>query len=128
MRGSRCVAALAAALAVLGATAATAAAEKDGPGEESAEVTNAINSFMAPRQAPAEQIAPGAFRAARQYASTVAPADATSWQELGPYAYFPDDRRYISPAFSNSGSGSGYNTGRITGIAVAPDGTVFAGG
>src|SRR4051794_26773990 len=128
MRGSRCVAAFAVSLAVFGATAATAAAEKDAPGEESAEVTQAINSFMAPRQAPAEQIAPGAFPAARQYASTVAPVDATSWQELGPYAYFPDDRRYIDPVWSNSGSGSGFNTGRITGIAVAPDGTVFAGG
>src|SRR4051794_23584313 len=128
MRGSRCVAAFAVSLAVFGATAATAAAEKDAPGEESAEVTQAINSFMAPRQAPAEQIAPGAFPAARQYASTVAPVDATSWQELGPYAYFPDDRRYIDPVWSNSGSGSGFNTGRITGIAVAPDGTLFAGG
>jgi photosystem II stability/assembly factor-like uncharacterized protein len=128
MRATRCAAAFAVALALSGAAAATAAAEKGDPGEESAEVTNAINSFMAPRQAPAEQIAPGAFPAARQYASNVAPVDATSWQELGPYAYFPDDRRYVSPAFSNSGSGSGYNTGRITGVAVAPDGTVFAGG
>ena len=128
MRGSRFAAACAVALAMLGATAATAAAEKDDPGEESAEVTNSINSFMAPRQAPAGQIAPGAFPAARQYASTVAPVDATTWQELGPYAYFPDDRRYLSPIFSNSGSGSGYNTGRITGIAVAPDGAVYAGG
>ena len=58
----------------------------------------------------------------------VAPVDATSWSELGPYAYFPDDRRYLVAPFSNSGSGSGYNTGRITGIAVAPDGTVYAGG
>src|SRR4051794_33610292 len=126
MRGSVCAAACAVTLALFGVAAATAAAEKDEPGEESAEVTQAINSFMAPRQAPAEQIAPGAFPAARQYASTVAPLDATTWTELGPYAYFPDDRRYIDPVWSNSGSGSGFNTGRITGVAIAPDGTVFA--
>jgi hypothetical protein len=128
MRGNRYAATFALALALFGAAAATAAAEEEDPGEESAAVTKAITTFMAPRQAPGVQIAPGAFPAARQYASTVAPVDATTWSELGPYAYFPDDRRYISPAFSNSGSGSGYNTGRITGIAVAPDGTVFAGG
>ena len=128
MRGSRYVASWAVGLALLGATAATAAAEEEEPGEESAEVTQAINSFMAPRQAPAERVAPGAYPAARQYASTVAPVDATAWTELGPYAYYPDNRNYLSQPFSNSGSGSGYNTGRITGVAVAPDGTVFAGG
>ncbi len=128
MRGSRCAATWAVALALFGATAATAAAAEEEPGEESAEVTQAINSFMAPRQSPGDRIAPGAYPAARGYAATVAPVDATRWSELGPYAYFPDDRRYLSQPFSNSGSGSGYNTGRITGIAVAPDGTVYAGG
>ena len=97
MRGSRCAAAWAVGLALFGATAATAAAaEEEEPGEESAEVTQAINSFMAPRQSPGGAIAPGAFPSARQYASTVAPIDASSWSELGPYAYFPDDRRYLS--------------------------------
>ena len=128
MRGSRYAAACVAALALWAAPAALASEEHEEPGEESAEVTQAINSFMAPRQSPGERIAPGAYPAARQYASTVASVDATSWTELGPYAYFPDNRDYLSQPFSNSGSGSGYNTGRITGIAVAPDGTVFAGG
>ena len=83
------------ALALCAAPAAMAAEEHEEPGEESAEVTRAINSFMAP-------------------------ADATAWTELGPYAYFPDNRDYLSQPFSNSGSGLGFNTGRITGIAVAP--------
>src|SRR3954447_2012239 len=109
MRGSRYAAVCTVALALSGVAAATAAAEKDEPGEESAEVTQAINSFMAPRQAPAEQIAPGAFPAARQYAAGVAPVDATTWSELGPYAYFPDNRDYLDPVWSNSGSGSGFN-------------------
>jgi len=129
MRGSRyAVVGVAAALALCVAPTALAAEEHEEPGEESAEVTQAINSFMAPRQSPAGRIAPGAFPAARSYAAGVAPVDATSWKELGPYAYYPDNRDYLSQPFSNSGSGSGYNTGRITGIAVAPDGTVFAGG
>src|SRR5215217_4323106 len=128
MRGSRYAAACVAALALWAAPAALASEEHEEPGEESAEVTQAINSFMAPRQSPGERIAPGAYPAARQYASTVASVDATSCTELGPYAYFPDNRDYLSQPFSNSGSGAGYNTGRITGIAVAPDGAVYAGG
>jgi len=107
MKGLRYAAACTAALALWWAPAALAAEEHEEPGEESAEVTQAINSFMAPRQSPGDRIAPGAYPAARQYASTVAPVDATTWSELGPYAYYPDDRRYLSPYFSNSGSGSG---------------------
>src|SRR6187402_1126163 len=97
MRGPRYAAALAAILGLCAAPVAMAESEHEAPGEESAEVTQAINSFMAPRQSPGAQIAPGAFPAARQYAAGVAPVDATSWSELGPYAYFPDDRRYLSP-------------------------------
>ena len=130
MRGLRyALVSVTAALVLCAAPAAGWAEEEhEEPGEESAEVTQAINSFMAPRQSPAERIDPGAYPAARQYASTVAPVDATTWNELGPYAYFPDNRDYLSQPFSNSGSGAGYNTGRITGVAVAPDGTVYAGG
>lgn len=117
-------------VALLGAMAATAAAEdpKEEAGEESAEVSQAVQSFMAPRSAPGEAIAPGAFPAARRAAAAVPSVDATTWSELGPYHYFPDNRAYLSQPFSNSGSGAGYNTGRITGIAVAPDGAVYAGG
>ena len=98
-------------LGICGAPAAALAeAEHEEPGEESAEVTQAINSFMAPRQSPAQSIDPAAYPAARKYAATVAPVDATKWSELGPYAYFPDNRKYLSQPFSNSGSGAGYNT------------------
>src|SRR5690349_1138567 len=129
MRGLRyALVSVTAALVLCAAPAVGWAEDHDEPGEESAEVTQAINSFMAPRQSPAQRINPGAYPAARQYASTVAPVDATGWSELGPYAYYPDNRDYLSQPFSNSGSGSGYNTGRITGIAVAPDGAVYAGG
>src|SRR5919199_256814 len=110
------------------ANAFAAQKEHEEAGEESAEVAKATMSFMAPRQAPATRVAPGAYPAARRYAAGVAAVDSSTWTELGPYASFPDDRRYLAEPFSNSGSGSGYNTGRITGIAVAPDGAVYAGG
>jgi hypothetical protein len=127
-RGS---AAVLAALAFASTATATAraASEKDrDAGAESAEVSKAVQTFMAPRAAPGEAIAPGAFPAARAQATSVAPVDATQWSELGPYKYFPDNHDYISQPFSNAGSGAGFNTGRITGIAVAPDGAVYAGG
>src|SRR3954454_2200650 len=116
-------------LAVLSADAAATAraGDKDG-GEESAEVSKAVQTSMAPRAAPGAAIAPGAFPAARSYAAAVPPVDSTTWSELGPYKYFPDNHDYISQPFSNAGSGAGFNTGRITGIAVAPDGSVYAGG
>lgn len=121
--------ALFALIVLLAAMAATAVAEpKEEAGEESAEVSKSVQSFMAPRTAPGEAIAPGAFPAARRAAAAVPAVDSTTWSELGPYHYFPDNRDYLSQPFSNSGSGSGYNTGRITGIATAPDGSVYAGG
>src|SRR5919199_672547 len=126
----RALIALLAVAALMGAMAATAVAEQKEheAGGEASEISQSVMSFMAPREAPGEAIAPGAYPAARQYAAGVASVDSTKWTELGPYAYFPDDHRYISEPFSNSGSGSGFNTGRITGVAVAPHGTVFAGG
>jgi hypothetical protein len=85
-----------------------------------------LAAFLGPRSAPATAVNPGAFAAATTTAETVPSIDSTPWQELGPYAYFPDDRNYVDPVFSNSGSGSGFNTGRITGVAVAPNGDVYA--
>jgi photosystem II stability/assembly factor-like uncharacterized protein len=114
--------------ALSAAAAATARAADKDAGEESAEVSKAVQTFMAPRAAPGAAIAPGAFPAARSYAAAVPSVDSTTWSELGPYKYFPDNHDYISQPFSNAGSGAGFNTGRITGIAVAPDGSVYAGG
>jgi photosystem II stability/assembly factor-like uncharacterized protein len=101
--------------------------EHEEAGEESAELRESLASFFGPRAAPATRIAPGAFAAATTTADDV-PSTAGTWSELGPYAYFPDDPRYVDPCCSNSGSGSGYNSGRMTGIAVAPDGDVYGSG
>src|SRR5690348_16630416 len=88
--------------ALTGATATNAVAEnkEHEAGGESSEIAQSVMSFMAPRQAPGETVAPGAYPAARQYAAGVASVDSTQWTELGPYSYFPDNRNYIDPVWS----------------------------
>jgi hypothetical protein len=108
--------------------AAAAAPEHGKVGDESLELRASLAQFLGPRAAPATSVNPLAFAAAATTASTVPSIDSTPWQELGPYSYFPDNRNYVDPDFSNSGSGSGFNTGRITGVAVAPNGDVYAAG
>ena len=125
----RGLAALAAVLALITVVAASAAtAEHRKVGDESLELRDSLASFLGPRSAPATAVDPRAFAAAATTADSVPSIDGTPWGELGPYSYFPDDHNYIDPAFSNSGSGSGFNSGRITGVAVAPNGDVYAAG
>jgi hypothetical protein len=125
----RLVAAVSATLALLALTTAPAlGAEKGKVGDESMELRESLASFFGPRSAPATTVAPDAFAAAATTASDVPSIDSTPWQELGPYSYFPDNHNYIDPCCSNSGSGAGFNSGRITGVAVAPDGDVYAAG
>ena len=111
---------------VAGSPATTASRHDDG--DESLELRDSLAAFLGPRSAPATAVNPRAFAAAATTADTVPSIDSTPWRELGPYSYFPDNRDYIDPVFSNSGSGSGFNTGRITGVAVAPNGDVYAAG
>src|SRR5690348_5360639 len=121
--GVWCVAAL---LAV--AASPALGVERHKEGDESVELATSLAAFMGPRTAPADSVNPHAFPAAVTTAFTVPSINSTPWAELGPYSYFPDNRRYIDPNFSNSGSGSGYNTGRLTGVAVAPNGDVYVAG
>jgi photosystem II stability/assembly factor-like uncharacterized protein len=118
----------AAVLALMMLAAPAFAAEKEKTGDESMELRDSLASFYGPRSAPATRIAPRAFAAAASIGDAVPSVDTTPWQELGPYAYFPDNRDYIDPVWSNSGSGSGFNSGRITGVAVAPNGDLYAAG
>ena len=113
-------------IAVMAASAATSEHAK--VGDESLELRDSLAAFLGPRSAPATTVNPHAFAAAATTADNVPSINNTPWHELGPYSYFPDNRNYIDPAFSNSGSGSGFNTGRITGVAVAPNGDVYAAG
>ncbi len=114
-------------VAVALAFAPAHAAQSHQDGGESQELADSLASFFGPRAAPGTAVNPRAFAAAASVADDVPTIDSTPWKELGPYSYFPDDRRYLSQD-SNSGSGSGYNTGRITGIGVAPNGDVYAAG
>src|SRR3954454_7160887 len=113
---------------VAGLAAAAGSDEHGKLGDESLELRASLAAFLGPRAAPATSVNPLAFAAAATTASSVPSIDNTPWSELGPYSYFPDNRNYIDPAFSNSGSGSGFNTGRITGVAVAPNGDLYAAG
>jgi hypothetical protein len=116
------------ALIALTPAVASAAREHEKVGEESMELRESLASFLGPRSAPATSINPKAFAAAATTADSVPSIDATPWQELGPYSYFPDNPKYVAPCCSNSGSGAGFNTGRMTGVAVAPNGDVYAAG
>ena len=118
--------ALLALIAVMAASAATNEHRK--VGDEALELRESLAAFLGPRAAPATTVNPQAFAAAATTADDVPSINSTPWQELGPYSYFPDNRNYIDPVWSNSGSGAGFNTGRITGIAVAPNGDVYAAG
>src|SRR3954454_5697345 len=111
---------------VAGLAAAAGSDEHGKLGDESLELRASLAAFLGPRAAPAKSVNPLAFAAAATTASSVPSIDTTPWQELGPYSYFPDNRNYVDPDFSNSGSGSGFNTGRITGVAVAPNGDLYA--
>ncbi|HTJ75587.1 MAG TPA: hypothetical protein VL337_09485 [Acidimicrobiales bacterium] len=113
-------------LVAVSASAVTTAHEP--AGEESEELAAGLEWFGGQRLGPAQALDPAAFGAAAGYATQVAANASAQWTELGPYRYAKDDRRYVS-AFSNNGSGSGYNTGRITGVAASPDGqALFATG
>src|SRR5689334_18528669 len=125
---SRGLSAVAAAAFITAAVATPAMADRvEQVGQESGELSQALAWFNSPRYAPNQAVPPGAFPSAASYAASTTSVNSTAWTELGPYSYFPDNRRYIDPVWSNSGSGSGFNTGRITAVAVAPDGTVFVG-
>jgi hypothetical protein len=124
----RALAVSAVVLALVAGVAAAAAPDEHGKvGDESLELRASLAAFLGPRAAPATSVNPLAFATAATTADSVPSIDSTPWQELGPYGYFPDNRNYLSQD-SNSGSGSGFNTGRITGIAVAPNGDVYAAG
>jgi hypothetical protein len=125
----RILAATSGTLALLALAAAPAfAVERHKVGDESMELRESLASFYGPRSAPATTVNPLAFPAAVTTADDVPSIDSTPWEELGPYSYFPDNHKYIDPCCSNSGSGSGFNTGRLTGVAVAPNGDVYAAG
>ena len=128
LRPSASVVVAALALIFVMSAAGAGSGEHGKVGDESLELAESLASFIGPRAAPSTTVNPNAFVAATTTADSVPSINNTPWGELGPYSYFADDRRYIDPVFSNSGSGAGFNTGRLTGVAVAPNGDVYVAG
>jgi photosystem II stability/assembly factor-like uncharacterized protein len=115
-------------LSLAGFAPAAALAAKHDAGAESQELMEGLEWFTNQRAYPADQPPAAAWPAAVAQARATPTVDTTGWSELGPYKYSTDDGRYVSQPFSNNGSGSGINTGRITTIAATSDGKViFAG-
>ncbi|HSD77186.1 MAG TPA: hypothetical protein VLA98_07260, partial [Solirubrobacteraceae bacterium] len=77
------------------------------------------------RTAPADSVEAGAFTAAYQQALSL-PVFGTAWTERTTRPYQQDDPGYRDPVFSNSGSGWGLVSGRVTALA-AGGGAVYAG-
>src|SRR3954466_6235305 len=105
-------------------TAAAATDEHGKTGDESLELASSLASFLGPRSAPATSVDPRAFAAAATTADDVPAINSTPGPAFGPYTFSRDNRNYIAPPLRNSGSGSGLNRGRTTGVAVAPNGDV----
>src|SRR4051812_38139832 len=102
-------------------------------GEESNQLAAAQSWFTDQRAAPNDFINPNAF-AAVAGDSNALPVTGGAWTErTSPNAPggvdFTDSPRYVDPTsdFSNSGAGDRYVAGRMTSIASAPGGVLFAG-
>jgi hypothetical protein len=133
MRRSRLFAVIAA-LAVsttFGQAQAASNTSNKNAGQESDELTAAQSWFTDQRAAPNDFINPNAFAAVHGAALSL-PVIGGAWTErTSPAAGvdFSDSPQYIDPTsnFSNSGAGDRYVAGRMTALAVAPGGVLFAG-
>src|SRR5690349_22220347 len=102
-------------------------------GEESDSLFSAQSWFTDQRAAPNDFINPNAFAAVHSAALSL-PVTGGAWTErTSPSAPggvdFSDSPEYIDPTsnFSNSGAGDRYVAGRMTSLAAAPGGVLFAG-
>src|SRR6478609_6572184 len=102
-------------------------------GEESQEVADAANWFMSQRLAPNGAVDPNAYAAGAAKAAALSTVGG-AWTERTARPGtdgndFSDSPQYIDPTsgFSNSGSGDRWVAGRMTALATAPDGSLFAG-
>src|SRR6476646_3277079 len=121
---------------VFAAAPAFAAASGSPPaqdaGEESQEADDA-KWFMSQRLAPDGAVDPNACAAGAAQAAAM-PTVAGTWTERTARSGtdgndFSDSPQYIDPTSnsSNSGAGDRWVAGRMTSLAAAPDGTLFAG-
>lgn len=135
MRRSAIFVALLAAVSFAAAPGFAAAGPSDkDAGEESQAVAEATNWFMAQRLAPNGAVDPSAYAAGAAQAAQL-PTTTGAWTERTARPGtdgndFSDSPQYVDPASgsSNSGAGDRWVAGRMTAMAAAPDGTLFAGG
>jgi hypothetical protein len=137
MRRLRRFALFSALFAAVAFAAAPGFAASDPPnkdaGEESQDVAEATDWFMAQRLAPNGAVDPNAYAAGAAQAAAL-PTVGGAWTERTGRPGtdgndFSDSPQYIDPTsgFSNSGAGDRWVSGRMTALAAAPDGTLFAG-
>ncbi|GAA4718524.1 exo-alpha-sialidase [Pedococcus ginsenosidimutans] len=92
---------------------------------ESKEAVTIAEQFAQARTAPGI-VAPGAYGSAYSQIQAL-PSTAGTWHEVTKVPYNADDPRYRD-YYSNSSGGSGYVTGRITGLAADSADHVYAAG
>ena len=112
--------------------AASSSPHKDA-GEESQAAAEAADWFTSQRLAPNGAVDPNAYAAAALQAAAL-PSVPGTWTERTARPGtdgndFSDSPQYIDPTsnFSNSGAGDRWVAGRMTALAAAPDGSLFAG-
>jgi hypothetical protein len=120
-------------LLVLAAAGPAAAGSTTEAGEESTFLDTATQWFMGQRAAPNESVNPDAYAALRAEAAAL-PVTGGTWTERTARDYFTDSPTYApigancgANCDQNSGSGERYVSGRMTALAVARNGDVFAG-
>src|SRR5215469_8163276 len=122
------------ALAVGSSTTSASSSHGNGDaGEESQAAAEAEAWFIAQRFAPNGAVNPNAYASAAAQAASL-PTVGGAWAERTNLPGtngndFSDSPQYIDPTsnFSNSGAGDRWVGGRMTALAAAPDGTLFAG-
>src|SRR5689334_7290021 len=92
---------------------------------ESKEAVTIADQFAQARTAPGI-VAPGAYGNAYSQIQSL-PSTAGTWHEVTKLPYNADDPRYRD-YYSNSSGGSGYVTGRVTGLAADTANHVYAAG
>jgi photosystem II stability/assembly factor-like uncharacterized protein len=120
------------AFAVAPGLAAAGPPDKDA-GEESEALTEAAEWFMGQRLAPNGAVNPNAYAAGVAQAAAL-PSVGGGWTERTARPgtdgnNFSDSPQYVDPTsnFSNSGAGDRWVSGRMTALAAAPGGALFAG-
>src|SRR5215471_14010901 len=102
-------------------------------GQQSQDSAEAADWFTSQRLAPNGAVDPNAYAAAAAQAASL-PTVGGAWTERtnlpgADGTDFSDSPQYIDPTsnFSNSGAGDRWVGGRMTALAAAPDGSLFAG-